>query len=557
VIQSARRPETAAGYDRAVVDQAWRLAALLDRNPHSRTRGSFSRVHWAWKFSDFPYPRFQEGVYALARLHDLDVPDNPLFQAPAVRQWVGWALEYWTSLQHGNGAYDEAYPFEQCVAATAFTGFYVGHAFARAQDWLDAPLRGRVKAALVNAGDWLCANDETHGVLSNHLAAAAASLECTAQLFDVPRLSARAEYFRDRILQHQSREGWMSEYGGADAGYGSLTVFYLASYWQRSGCRTTRDALVRFADFLQYFVHPDGTVGGEYASRDTEFYYPAGFEMLAAESPSAAAIASRMRHAIARRQVCGVWSMDEFNFMPMLNNLCFAGDAASHLSGGELPSDRAPFRRWFSDAGLWVVNERAYYAIAGASKGGTVSVFDKASSRLAARHAGLVAIVNGETFTSQDFRISPPAEVSADGNSLKMRVPWRSLKTKVMTSPLFLAFRAFTLTAGRVPAISRWVKDVLVGALITNKQRPRVEHERTLRVLPDGIGIVDELTLPWDRGVVRAVEQFTSIHMGSSLYVDARMAALDGEAASWPVKPRLTLRASLTTAGASWSVDDN
>jgi hypothetical protein len=35
-----------------------------------------------------------------------------------------------------------------------------------------------------------------------------------------------------------------------------------------------------------------------------------------------------MRPSIEQRRVCGVWAVDEFNFMPMLNNLFFASDAA-------------------------------------------------------------------------------------------------------------------------------------------------------------------------------------------------------------------------------------
>jgi hypothetical protein len=543
-------------YADVAVEQAWRLAALLDRNPHSRTRGSFSRTHWAWKFSDYPYPRFQEGVYALARLYDLDAPRNPLFHAAAVESWVPWALDYWVSLQHANGAYDEAYPFEQCLAATAFTGFYVGSTLDRWRDRLDPLLKGRVEAALVKANLWLCDNDETHGVLSNHLAAAAASLELAARTFDQPRFAARARVFVDRILANQSREGWLSEYGGADPGYGGHALFYLASYWRMTGCARTEEALVRFAEFLSHFVHPDGTIGGEYGSRNTEFYYPAGFEMLAPVSPASAAIAVAMRTAIRERRVCGVWSMDEFNLMPMLNNVLFALDAAEPaLEAPPLPRDAAPFRRYFPEAGLWVVNEPKYYAVAGVSKGGTVSVFDKASRRLAARHSGLVATYAGERFTSQDFQLSPSVVQEPDGRRLKTTVLWKTLKTTAFGSPLFLAFRVFTLTLGRFPAVSRWVKEWLVRVLILRKQRPAVRHEREIRADADGLHIVDELQTPWDSGELMAVEQFTAVHMGSALYADQRIASPGPMIATFPLTRRMTLRASLTTAGASWRAE--
>ena len=556
-------------YRGAALDQVWRLVALVDRNPHSRTRGSFSRTHWAWKFSDFPFPRLQEGVCALARLREVDDARNPLYRAPAVDEWVRWGFEYWASLQHANGAFDEAYPNEQCLAATAFTTFYLGDAFLRCRDRLDAALRARLESTFSRAGQWLCRNDETHGVLSNHLAAAAAALETITRIVDRPEFSERARVFVERIIRHQSPEGWLREYDGADIGYGTHGFFYLAAYWKMTGCERTRAALDGFAGFLGYFVHPDGTIGGEYGSRDTEFYYPAGFELFAQASPSAAAIAAGLRSAMTDRRVCGVWSMDAYNFMPMLNNLLFAieaddaGRAGLAVAGSidradPLPWQRPPFAKRFDEAGLWVVNRERFYAVVGLSKGGTVSVFDKATRRLGARHSGLVAVRQGTYITSQDYRLSPAARWAPDSTSVEIDVPWKTLKTTVFGPFLFLLFRLFTLTLGRLPAISRWIKDLLVHTLIRRKSRPAVTHVRRIAILEDGmegIEIVDDITLPAGTSEVRAVEQFTSVHMGSAFYADIRSAGPSAGMQTWtvPATGRLRLRGRLTTTGGSWS----
>lgn len=539
-------------YRRVVLAEAPRLVAMLDRNPHSRTRGSFSRSHWAWKFTDFPFPRLQEGAYALSRLHELDDPGNPWFRSAAVKLWVEWALDYWTSLQHRNGAFDEAYPFEQCLAATAFTGFYIGSTLDVWGEQLDPGVRQRAEQALLAGNQWLCGNDETHGLLSNHLAVAAASLQDGAQRFARPEFAERARMFVDRILAHQSREGWMSEYGGADIGYGGHALFYLARYWQMTRSADVRDALVRFADFLSYFVHPDGTIGGEYGSRNTEFYYPAGFEMLSAESPEAAAIAGRLRRAIAEGRVCGVPTMDEFNLMPMLNNAWFALDAATPESTAPLPMAKPPFRKYFNEAGIWIINEPSYYAVVGASKGGTVSVFDKRTERLAARHAGLIATAEDGRFASQDHVLSPAAHV--DGDTMFLAgVPWKSVETTTFSPLLFLAFRLFNLTFGRAAAISRWLKQTLVRHLISRKRRPPVAHERDITATADGVTIVDRLTTPWSSGTLIAAEQFTAVHMGSSLYADGRTAGAGSPLVSLPLARRMTLRGRLTLAGTAWT----
>ncbi len=550
---------TANPYREAALDQVWRLVALVDRNPHSPTRGSFSRTHWAWKFSDFPFPRLQEGVCALARLRDVEDSRNPLHGAPAVDEWVRWGFEYWASLQHANGAFDEAYPNEQCLAATAFTTFYLGDAFLRCRDRLDATLRARLESTFSRAGQWLCRHDETHGVLSNHLAVAAAALETMRRIVDRPEFSERARVFVERILQHQSAEGWLREYDGADIGYGTHAFFYLAAYWKVTGCERTRAALDRFAGFLAYFVHPDGTIGGEYGSRDTEFYYPAGFELFAPASVPAAAIAAGLRSAIAERRVCGVWSMDAYNFMPMLNNLLFAIDAGTDAgtigAADPLPWQRPPFAKRFDEAGLWVVNRDRFYAVVGLSKGGTVSVFDKITRRLSARHSGLVAVRQGKYVTSQDYQLSPAARWSADATSVELDVPWKTLKTTVFGPFLFLAFRLFTLTLGRLGAISRWLKELLVHTLIRRKSRPAVTHVRRIAIVQDGIEIADDITLPAGMSEVRAVEQFTAVHMGSAFYADIRSVGPSAGVQTWmvPATGRLCLRGRLTTAGATWT----
>jgi hypothetical protein len=535
------------------LQQAPRLVSLIDRNPHSRTRGSFSRTHWAWKFSDFPYPRLQEGVYALSQLFAIGHPQNPLYQAPAVPQWIAWGLEYWADRQHGNGAFDEAYPNEQCLAATAFTTFYLGSVYLEWRSRLDEQLQQTLDRTFTRAGEWLCTNDETHGLLSNHLGVAVAALEIMARLCQRPDFSARAQMFRDRILTHQSSDGWMQEYDGADIGYGTHGFFYLAAYWQMTGCAATLGGLRRFAAFLRYFVHPDGTLGGEYSSRNTEFCYPAGFEILAPVCEHSAALARAMRDSLATSRACGVASMDDFNLMPMLNNLFFAARASGALSSAAgLPWQGPPFKKYFADAGLWVINSASHYAIVGLGKGGTVSLFDKAEQRMSARHAGLIARGDGHYWSSQDYVRQPAVTWSNDGEAVEVEVPWKRLGQPVFGPVKFMAFRTFSITLGAFPAVSRWLKDLLVRTLIRRKVRPAVRHRRRIALTDDGICIDDDISMPGQWSELTAYDQFTSVHMGSAMYADVRT-GFSTFRASWTAAGALRLHAELTRAGQLWT----
>ncbi len=187
------------------------LLSLLDREPHSPTHGLFDRTFWCWKFTDFPASRMQEAVAALAMLRDLEAPGNTLRGAPRLLEWIEAGLLQWCALQHRDGSLDEAYPYERSLAATAFTVFYVAEAVERVGGELPAASIDAVKRGLLRAGEWLSRNDESHGFLTNHQAAAAAALVHIARLCGEARFEARARFFLEKILTRQSAEGWCEE----------------------------------------------------------------------------------------------------------------------------------------------------------------------------------------------------------------------------------------------------------------------------------------------------------------------------------------------------------
>jgi hypothetical protein len=267
----------------AIRRNAVRVLGLMDREPLSPTRGCMDRTFWAWKFTDFPGARFQEGLCALSFLNAAGFDGNPYHGSPILRSWIAGGFDFWAAIQRRAGDFDEAYPLERSFAATAFTSFYLSEAWSFLEGDLPAATADRFKAALAKAGSWLTRNDETHGFLSNHLAAAAAALQHAYRITGEDRFERRARYFLERILDHQSGEGWYDEYGGADPGYQTHGSFYLARYLELNPDPDLRDSLERASRFLAHFVHPDRSIGGEYASRNTQTYYPAAFEMLSAQ----------------------------------------------------------------------------------------------------------------------------------------------------------------------------------------------------------------------------------------------------------------------------------
>ena len=72
---------------------------------------------------------------------------------------------------------------------------------------------------------------------------------------------------------------------GADPGYQTLAIYYLYHAWRLTGNTELLTSLRLSGEFLTYFVHPDGTIGGLYGSRNTEVFYPGGIVAMSTELP--------------------------------------------------------------------------------------------------------------------------------------------------------------------------------------------------------------------------------------------------------------------------------
>jgi hypothetical protein len=515
------RAEIAQPFEEGFHAQLVRVIGMLDRERFSPTSGCFDRTFWCWKFVDFPGARFQEGLCVLSYVWAHDHPGNPYFQNPKLLEWIGQGFEFWCRIQREQGDFDEAYPLERSLAATAFTTFYLCEAFGFLDGALPAETSERFVAGVERAGDWLCRNDETHGFLSNHLAAAAGALLHAHRITGHARFDERAGYFLNRILDHQSSEGWYDEYGGADVGYQTHGSFYLARCLELSPNDRLERSLSEAMRYLAHFVHPDGSIGGEYSSRNTQTYYPAAFEMLADRCGSARWIAETMRPSVRSMEAAGLGSVDPYNLFPLLNNYVFAHRAILR-DRSDGPEPVAPFgpqggRAHFPLAGLLVEDRPTYRAIIGLAKGGVLKLFERESGQLVASDCGYVGrLESGRVVSSQVDDRNRPIEVGKD--SVHIEGLFAQVSRPVMSPIPFLGFRLFTLTLGRFPAIAKWVKGFLVKLLIYRKRDLDLRFERTIRFLDDAVVLEDRLEGEAPVAELEQGEFFTTIHMGSSRY---------------------------------------
>lgn len=520
----------AAPFLEAIRSRAALVLGMLDREPFSPTYGCGDRTYWAWKFVDFPGARFQEGLCALSYLYAVPFEGSPYHANPRLLEWIAAGFDFWSRIQRSSGDFDEAYPNERSLAATAFTSFYLSEAWHFLDGELPEPSRDRFLRGLERAADWLVRNDETHGFLSNHLAAAAGALLHAHRITGAARFEARGRYFLDRILSHQSSEGWYDEYDGADIGYQTHGSFYLARCLELGAGPELRDSLERSFRFLAHFVHPDGSLGGEYSSRNTQTYYPAAFEMLAPSSGPARWIADTLRPSVRSLAAAGLQSVDAYNLFPLLNNCVFAHRAAARRDeGGVSPEPPAPETGHihFPDAGLLVVRRPRYQLVVGLQKGGVVKLFDRERRRLVGSDCGWIGRLRRGGVVSSQWS-DPARRIELGDGSVRVEGSFVRVSRPVMTPWSFLAFRLFTLTLGRLPKIATWVKSLLVRVLIYRKRDVPLRFSRTITLEEDHVEILDRLSGTAELASLERGEVFTTIHMGSSRYFVPHELGLEG-----------------------------
>ena len=507
-------------YGDPLLAHAPRVLGMMDREALSPTSGCCDRTYWAWKFVDMPAPRFQEALCFLSYLYATPLGDGRYTGRAKMLEWIEAGLRYWCGLQHRDGSFDEAYPFERSLAATAFSSFYVAEALGFLDSHVSPTTRQQVLETLDRAARWLVRNDETHGVLSNHLAAAAAASHHAYRLLDRQAYADRSAHFCGRIISRQSSEGWYEEYGGPDPGYQTHGSFYLVRLWQLNGDEVLAGSLRRAMRFLAECVHPDGSIGGEYASRDTKTYYPAAFEMFAPHDDAAAWIASVMRPSVSSGTAAGLHGVDAHNYFPFLNNFAFAHGAAADppLPAPKLPPPLPEFR-WFPEAGLAIRRTPSYTAYVGTSKGGVVHVYDTHGRSPMRSDCGYVGRTHRGKLVSTQY-LDPTRPVTAGEGKVEVRGAVALVSRPTMAPFRFLGFRVFSLTVGRWAPVGRWLKRLLVRLLIYRRTTMRIAFRRVVTFTNDGVTVHDELIGPDGAALdgLHGSDVFTSIHMGSARY---------------------------------------
>ena len=189
-----------------------------------------------------------------------------------------------------------------------------------------------------------------------------------------------------QIFGAYSPEGWFYEYSGADFGYQTLTLDYLAELDFIHQDPVLCDYLKRATCFLSYGAFPNGSFGGAFGSRNTRFLYPAGLESLALKFPEAIPLARFCRKAHKKHSVVSLSCLDEPNLITMFNSFCRAALIYAPLTNaGKLPFQDKQFLNHLPEAGLTISKSKNNYMVINWKKGGCFN------SSLVGENFGMVA----------------------------------------------------------------------------------------------------------------------------------------------------------------------
>jgi hypothetical protein len=498
-----------------------RLLALFDTDQTSTSHGMGDRYHWAWGLIDFGNGTFQGAAHGMARLWCAGLWPYPTPKTQFLAR-IDDLFEAAGRLTRKDGSLEEAFPHEGSYCVTALVAFDLLCAI----DLLNTEKekqQQRWRAIVAPMIGYLIRADETHALISNHLATAVAALLRWHRLTGDKRAERKARVQLDKILHHQSDEGWFKEYEGADPGYQTLCTYYLADVHQLRPDLGLIEPLRRSIKFLWHFAHPDGSFAGLYGSRSTRFYYPAGVLALANEIPEAAALSAFMVSSIAEQRVVTLSAMDEPNLIPMFNAYAWAAAMSKEANAAEpavtplltLPcQDTQPLSHQFPQAGLWLHRGPNHYTLINTHKGGVVYHFRQGHPPLI--DAGVVVCdAKGHYASSQAHE--PYNRVHLKGEQLEITAAITAMPKQLPGPVQFMVLRGLCLTAFRFAPLREWIKQQLVRMLITRRHHWPLHNLRTV-TLGEALKIEDQTDLQAGYQVGKNTGTFVPIHMASQGY---------------------------------------
>lgn len=476
-------------FAKEAIAQIPKILTLMDRNVHSPTYGCCDRSFWHYKIIDFPSGMAQEFVLPLALAYDTDLPDNPFYRQKIVPQWVEAGILYAARSAHADGSCDDYFPYERASGAAAFSLLACIESYTLLNLNNPVALQFFTKRA-----DWLAKHHES-GRLTNHQALIVLCLELLSNLLQTSQWDRAKVQRLERVLDWQSSEGWFPEYEGCDPGYHTLTISCLARIYQLNPDIRIKEALIKAVELAAQFVHPDGSYGGEYTSRNTYNFFPHGFELVGQWFPDALRINDAFLIGLANG-LAPCYSDDRIIGHHTWNYLLAWRDFVPQRP---LSQTRPTGRIWLPEAKILIDRyqgtsqgdkDSIYELFLAVNKGGTFKLFR--GDRLIASDTQLSLLVKeGKKIKNAVGHLVGNYSIDIEENKIVIQGQLGWAKQKQMTPINLMLLRIVMLTVGRF--FPNLIRKLLQKILIVGKKDAPFWFQRQLCWENGKLHVIDEL----------------------------------------------------------------
>ncbi|HBB33568.1 MAG TPA: hypothetical protein DDZ80_22125 [Cyanobacteria bacterium UBA8803] len=474
-------------FAREALAQIPKLLTLLDRNPHSPTYGCFDRNFWQYKIIDFPSGMAQEFVWPLALAYSTPVQDNPFYSEPMLREWVEAGILYAATSAHPDGSCDDYFPYERAGGAAAFSLLACIESYSQLRLNNPTALKFFEKRA-----DWLAHHQES-GRLTNHQALIVLCLDLLSNLLQTSKWDRARVQRLEQVLSWQNPEGWFVEYEGCDPGYHTLTISCLARIYQLRPDPVLKEALIKAVELASEFVHPDGSYGGEYTSRNTYNFFPHGFELVGQWLPTALEINDRFLIGLAKG-LAPCYADDHIIGHHTWNYLLAWRD---YVKDRPQLSPRPRGRVWLKEAQILIDRRRDTELYVALNKGGVFKLFRGDRLVVSDTQFSLQVLAGGKVknavgHLTDTYRV----EITEEEIIIEGELGWA--KQKQMTTANLLILRVVMLTVGRF--FPNLIRQLLQKVLITGKKNAPFHFRRHFTWQDEQWWVGDELQAKsWQR----------------------------------------------------------
>lgn len=478
-----------------------RILTNLDRDRDSPTFGCFDRNFWHYKVHDYSSGLLQQCMLTLGLVYSNNFEGNIYFMSEEIRKYSIAGIDYCNKIQNSDGSFDEYWKGESSIPSTAFTLYSI----CETCDLLKIEPN---KETIRNAVRFLEKHVEEKAL--NQEMASIAAIEYSAQLLNDDKYKKIADEKFSRIISKKEPEGWFSEYGGLDLSY--LTVFldYLIRYYELTYNLDALETSKQIINCIKYFIHPDGSIGGEYGTRNTEYFAPYGIEYLKETSPIARSIIQRLLEYVHQNGYINL-SCDERYYLHYLNH----SFTKSLLIYSDFPlKEKLPYESTFSknfeDAKIIIKSTDFYYFIINCNKGGTFKVMDKKSYDMNTDCGYRLMLTNGFYVTEMPSN----NEYYIDENSIKLSCNFSKMDYVRQSTFKLLLLRLLSKILGYT-AITMVKKIMIFGG---NKVRKDTQLTRTISFSPDKIIINDFIEIGTNKGIISISNGLSIRHTASSRF---------------------------------------